>query len=1054
MVAGATKSLLAPVIPPPPPAIGDPSTLAVSGSFTVSPLGADGTPSGAPLHTPPLNSSPSLPSSLQAAKAGPSLAVSPPDSGRPPVVKVPNLSLHHTPAGAHATPTQPHVFTSPLTGSLPPSLGSRVATPAGSGGGDRSSHGGFTQPATLAASINSGMSSPRGGTAGSVAAVSGTATPMQSNLSFFSGADTHGLLRAPPTTVSAADVVAPGELPNFLQLPSPVYCAEWVDARHVVIGAGGGGRRFGMANVLVLLAIDTAERGAAAAGGAARPPPPASSTSRPPAATPQPAPAVSLTSEQQKAVTAAAAANRGAGGPAPSTVPPLWRFVSAVDLEGDIPWCLSRYLPTNGEFALPSHGGGGDAENDKNTAEKPTATNTAMGAVSSPSSPSSTSLVSLNTPPVLRGLMGLLAVSSVAAFNVIGVRRVLVVNAQGRMGSRLCLQRFARIIVPNDTANPDKKPIALVHHVLAVAHDHNGILLYDLASLMPRALDEKGQVVPVTAAIPLASWSLPARVNDLHANRINLVHAKPARGPRGRSNSRPARGTRSRSAAGSTAAKRNGDAGGSDSLFTTPMKAERKIRGRSAASRRVDGAEKDGKDAEETNAELEEKPSAVTALVLDYVLIAALVQDKTVRLGSLRLRRRFKDSRDGASQEKEKKGEDDEDEDAAAGTASADGDITARFRVQEDVVLTATDCGLPFHLMKSSLRLVRLFGMENVPAVAVESAHRTLTKSFLLHRQAALAAETAGEVPAPMRPTVLAGMLLVAYDPAGNHSFFVRGAIEASLRAPPSSGKGSRGGTNRYGSLRLSVQLDPVSEPVIKDAITSLSVRHDTNVDEIDRLDENEFGAAVPEHWVVGTVDGWIASVRYVPHPPPDKHHHHRQPAATKAASSSSSSGAPQASAGAAPPPLYVIDGRRPTANRRQLKEYPALHKEPVSCVAVSAWNDVVSADIAQKVAVTTLPFIMLTTAPAATATGGSGGGDGKASSSSSDGNAVSPRMVRRIKRAGLELLPEKKPGWFARGQLGRSDASTKQVVTIVLFVVLASVVTFVSSIIYLFQNS
>lgn len=48
-------------------------------------------------------------------------------------------------------------------------------------------------------------------------------------------------------------MVAGGSTSNAMQLPSPVYFALFIDDTHVIIGAGGGGHRFGMANVLALI---------------------------------------------------------------------------------------------------------------------------------------------------------------------------------------------------------------------------------------------------------------------------------------------------------------------------------------------------------------------------------------------------------------------------------------------------------------------------------------------------------------------------------------------------------------------------------------------------------------------------------------------------------------------------------------------------------------------------------------------------------------------------------------------------------------------------------
>ncbi|CAD2218535.1 hypothetical protein, conserved [Angomonas deanei] len=86
-------------------------------------------------------------------------------------------------------------------------------------------------------------------------------------------------------------VVAAGLGPNMIQLPSPIYIVQHISPTHVVLGAGGGGRRFGMANVLVII--------------------------------------------ETKALPV---------GPS-KTVNPLWKYETALDVGDEVPWCATTFLP-------------------------------------------------------------------------------------------------------------------------------------------------------------------------------------------------------------------------------------------------------------------------------------------------------------------------------------------------------------------------------------------------------------------------------------------------------------------------------------------------------------------------------------------------------------------------------------------------------------------------------------------------------------------------------------------------------------------------------------
>jgi hypothetical protein len=106
-------------------------------------------------------------------------------------------------------------------------------------------------------------------------------------------------------STAASTVVARGQLWNELQFPSPLYFSHWVDDTHVLVGAGGGGKRFGMANVAAVFSVD---------------------------------------------VTAGMAAD-SPGRPAVAE-DDLWAFQCAVDLGADIPWCSSGFT----KYSESEHG--------------------------------------------------------------------------------------------------------------------------------------------------------------------------------------------------------------------------------------------------------------------------------------------------------------------------------------------------------------------------------------------------------------------------------------------------------------------------------------------------------------------------------------------------------------------------------------------------------------------------------------------------------------------------------------------------------------------------
>lgn len=546
------------------------------------------------------------------------------------------------------------------------------------------------------------------------------------------------------------DVVAPGATPQYLQLPSPVYVALWATDRLVVIGAGGGGNRFGMANVLVLLELT------GAAGDC------------------------HLTPPQQAAVTK----GRPTAATLPSSAAATWRFVSALDLGSDIPWCISSAALPN-----PYQARGKTADDGVASTPWTVAQQECMGNVTS-----------------------IFVISSIRSFTVVGVEST---QAPGRP-EVTALRQLAHITVPNDADNPDKKPVSLVRHAVLVGHDHNEIQLYDLASLLPSRRDPMGCLVPVKTAAPLAVWHLPGRVNDIAANRVNWVVAK--RNPA------------------------------------------------------------DARD--------------VKALVMDYIVIAAAVVDKTVRLGSFRQRRNYDGHYSGSPSLVE------------AGTPP--------FTITEEVVLSGGDCGFCFPLMTSSVRMVRLFGLES-PGADTSRARELLTAVSLR------AAEKPAQLP---QSCTIASLMVVAYDRHGNTTYIARAAIQA-INVPRPADMATSGATPRpqKNAIRFMIQPEPHPSPVVKDAITCVAAYpfRDTK--------PNYLGSRVPEEWLGGTIEGSVISfVRS------------------------------DAAAGKVDGIYYYTPGdARPSTNRRLARRFPALHRDPVTSVAISGNLDVITTDLAQNVAISSV---------------------------------------------------------------------------------------------------
>jgi hypothetical protein len=666
--------------------------------------------------------------------------------------------------------------------------------------------------------------------------------------------------------LQASDVVAAGGKANMLQVPSPIYTAEFTDAHHVLIGAGGGGRKFGMANIALLLRVQSLRN----------------------AETPQSASRVPTKSATPAPLSSSPSPNAAGTSFVESSV---WSFAAAVDLGVDIPWCTSTFLPFVDGASTP----GGSATD-------PAALRWSDKQLE-----------------VLQGLTGFIALSSITSFTLMGVYRgteptsntaVPLFNSvaatcaepahthqhdatsgKGERQGRY-LRQLARITVPNDDKDPDKKPIAVAQNVLLVAHDSNGVHGYALTDLVPDGFEDDdeehycetyaAQLKPggalqyrvprvITTATPVAEWQLPARVNDLSVNRVCIVQAEHISAP----------AASSQSAATTTA---------------QPCKAH----------------------------------------LHEYLVLAAVLQNKTVALSTLRLRRSYGGRGKGA--DKRHRRDDD--------TATKAGGSAAPTSMYTTLTLTGAELPLPFKLLTSSLRLVRLFGWNNISAAQQVEMRRQLTWKSLQEK----GIPTHGP---------LCSLMLVAFDTHTSQSYVIHGAVEVTPSTLPVSEEG--GGSDSRGELTLSLrwtQLHPA--PVLGDAITSLSVCVDNVPGDYEaRLHRSPIGAAVPVHFVAGTVEGWVASIRWD-----------------------------------AEERRWRSDHVRPSPIKSVVKQFPALHKEPVSCVAVSAENDVVSADIAQNVALTSMPYSLQASSTTSPSLGLSNGGAHRhGSSKEGELYVVQPRL-------------------------------------------------------------
>lgn len=737
------------------------------------------------------------------------------------------------------------------------------------------------------------------------------------------------------TGAQLKQVIASGGAPNRIQAPSPVFCSQFLDTSHVLLGAGGGGSRFGMENMLALARVDTSRRGPCSSSGSGG----SSSSSHRGAA------------DTSKAPPAAA-----------SSLPPLWELVDYVDLRDNIPWCCTPMLPFDPVV---------------DAADWPSERRTALMERSSDDDGTSESR-----------LIGFVAVSGVRSFTLVSVHRHRSAGASACRGTNadyfLRLHRRAVIPLPADEKNPDKKPISLIRHAVVVGHDMGAVEVYPLAMLCtPKAdahcSEEGSGGFPITtSAVPLAVWQLGHRVNDLHANCMDMMV-----------------------------------------LTRTPV---------------VEA----GEDTKTTD----------TAHLLDYVVVAALSQDKTIRVATYRWRGPCESDKKKKKKKKKKslnakKVAEEEEEEVEGGTCDHHG-APSCTPIVEQFALSGKEVGLDFTIMRSSLRLVRLFGTENIPhprqMVARQDRIEERFALMRLRRQ-----QEQAIMPPPVTTSIerveqrdAVGMLLVAYDLHKNCSYFVEAQLDAAL-APGEPLDPAVTSESKYGALRLALRcVRPPSKVVEGDTISffaPFSTRQEEGVDnendqeswrrestrrkklysissssngggtqditaagastssstsasatptpagggrqrqvksatarkrqrEVEQWRQRDLlGSFIPREWIASTVEGRVVMIRdqIVPlsaaagsiaaGPPPRP-----TPNASPAHVSSGGTAVPPVVSEASVSAFCQVAARPPTGSRTLAKLFPALHDNPITCVAVSKRNDVVTTDIAQTIVITAMP--------------------------------------------------------------------------------------------------
>lgn len=786
---------------------------------------------------------------------------------------------------------------------------------------------------------------------------------------------------------AANPVIARGAASNELQAPSPVFTAQWIDGSHAVVGAGGGGSRFGMANLLILLQVNTSN-----------PPPPAGSSPNPSAA--------KATKRKATEKEPSSSAKPPPPPPSSSSVPPphhalsLWEQVDYVELE-DVPWLCTPFLPFH-----PSEDAAGWTD------EAQDAVRLVGG----------------------EDIVGLFAVSGARSFSLICVHR----HEKHGFSLRRCLT----VPLPVDRHNPDKKPIALVREMLIVSHDEGEVWVYHIASLFiaaslfgssPTLVDEAVADASIPPKVlPMARWTLGSRVNDLHANRLEMV-----------SLTHKARHASHRSAPSSrlhvldylvVAALVVADK--TVRLASLRLRSSKNLRGREGMKKQR-MQEVSTASSSYAHGHIS-RPSFSTGVAPEWTeeplwlrLVPQMVQQWKLKgedLGlpftkllptSLRLVRLFgaEDSwrcsvGEGSGAEKEPPST--TSDDSAGSLAPALERLQLRLSMMPTEV--EKEAG-PASDSKAALAGAKEAGQPVVSSqlfTILPQEKGVLSLVLAVYDQASNSSFVVGaEIDAVLQPQNLSRSTSMASSvqspisqlfPAASTFQKLHREVSGSSMSP-SPNELSAGFTpsvlrvetrereSKYGALQLSFRLSTrqAMKVMADDAISFMAPFHATEpsmwgkekelitaaggsvggpkasssptaaaevaerkfgwtppppgaagtASEAHRkaIERRQFlyGSVVPASWIIGTVEGKIASLSYA------THLESSLPSSATAAASSSA--------------VCAVVNERPSRSSRVCREfYPLLHENPITCVAVSSKNDVISTDVAQKIMITTLP--------------------------------------------------------------------------------------------------
>ncbi|CUI15028.1 transmembrane protein, putative, partial [Bodo saltans] len=237
-------------------------------------------------------------------------------------------------------------------------------------------------------------------------------------------------------------VVAQGATPRALQFPSPIYFSEWVSDTHVIVGAGGGGQRFGMANVLALLKLNVVAPNQFDEDANKR----------------QSKASTNKSSTTNKKTDESISSDANDGESSSSNKGIDWALEHALDLGERVPWCCTGFLPARMTRASSKSSISGRMHEDSSI------------------SPSKEKGSSAFAPATI--LLGTVISSHMDSFSLIRVCAASTPSlAAGAPSSLLLLESSHVVPLAHDDDNPDKKCVAAMEcpkHVRKAFRDGEG----------------------------------------------------------------------------------------------------------------------------------------------------------------------------------------------------------------------------------------------------------------------------------------------------------------------------------------------------------------------------------------------------------------------------------------------------------------------------------------------------------------------------------------------------------------------------------------------------